>query len=96
MDKIFWQGSDFKTIDVEGYELPILEGIDWQSSLRPQNVIIEFTDYSSRFMGSGRKTLLEFFTAQGYEAFTVNCKPLSLEQNLLEDNAWFRDLTYRH
>ncbi len=79
-------------IDVEGYELPILEGLDWQGSLRPRNVIIEFTDYSARAMGNGRKSVLEFFTARGYEGFTVDGKPLSLEQNTLEDNAWFRDI----
>jgi FkbM family methyltransferase len=79
-------------IDVEGYELPILEGLDWQGSLRPRNVIIEFTDYSARAMGNGRKSVLEFFEARGYEGFTVDGKPLSLEQNTLEDNAWFRDI----
>ena len=26
----------------------------------------------------------------------IDCKPLSLEQNPLEDNAWFRDITYCH
>ncbi len=79
-------------LDVEGYELPILEGLDWQGSLRPRNVIIEFTDYSARAMGNGRKSVLEFFAARGYKGFTVDGKPLSLEQNTLEDNAWFRDI----
>jgi FkbM family methyltransferase len=83
-------------IDVEGYELPVLEGIDWQGSFRPRNIITEFTDYSSRAKGIGRQSLLEFFTERGYEGFTVDGKPLSLEQNPLEDNAWFRDITYCH
>jgi hypothetical protein len=43
-------------------------------------------------MGNGRKSVLEFFEARGYEGFTVDGKPLSLEQNTLEDNAWFRDI----
>jgi FkbM family methyltransferase len=80
-------------IDVEGYEIPILEGLDWQSSFRPRNIITEFTDYSSRAKGRGRSTLFEFLTAQGYEGFTVDGKPLSSNSTPLEDNAWFRDTT---
>jgi FkbM family methyltransferase len=80
-------------IDVEGYEIPILEGLDWQSSFRPRNIITEFTDYSSRAKGRGRSTLFEFLIAQGYEGFTVDGKPLSSNSTPLEDNAWFRDTT---
>ncbi len=80
-------------IDVEGYEIPILEGLDWQGSFRPKNIITEFTDYSSRAKGRGRSTLFEFLTNQGYEGFTVDGKPLSSESSPLEDNAWFRDTT---
>lgn len=80
-------------IDVEGYEPLILEGLDWNGNFRPYNVIIEFTDYSSRSKGSGRQSILEFFNKRGYEGRTVNGEPLSLEQNIPEDNAWFRDLT---
>ena len=80
-------------IDVEGYEPLILEGLDWQGPFRPYNVIIEFTDYSSRSKGSGCQSVLEFFIKQGYESLTINGQPLSLEQNITEDNAWFRDLT---
>ena len=80
-------------IDVEGYEPLILEGLDWNGKFRPDNVIIEFTDYSSRSKGSGRKSILDFFINRGYEGLTVNGQTFSVEQNLPEDNAWFRDLT---
>lgn len=80
-------------IDVEGYEPLILEGLDWNGNFRPYNVIIEFTDYSSRSKGSGRQSILEFFIKRGYEGRTVNDQPLSLEGNIPNDNAWFRDLT---
>jgi len=81
-------------IDVEGYELPVLEGLDWESPLRPRHIITEFTDYSSRAKGVGRKSLWEFLTARGYEGFTVHGQPLSLEQSMPEDNAWFQDVNY--
>jgi FkbM family methyltransferase len=80
-------------IDVEGYEIPILEGLDWQSSFRPKNIITEFTDYSSRAKGKGRSTLFEFLTNQGYKGFTIDGKLLSSDSTPLEDNAWFRDTT---
>jgi Methyltransferase FkbM domain len=79
-------------IDVEGYELPVLEGLDWDSPLRPRHIITEFTDYSQRAKGFGRRSLLEFMTAKGYEGFTIHGQPLLLEQSVPEDNAWFRDI----
>ena len=79
-------------IDVEGYEPVILEGLDWNGKFRPQNVIIEFTDYSSRSQGSGRQSMLEFFQSRGYEGRTIKGELLLLDQEIPEDNAWFRDL----
>jgi FkbM family methyltransferase len=81
-------------IDVEGYEIPILEGLDWQGSFRPRNIITEFTDYSARAKGEGRSTLFEFLTDRGYQGFTIDGKLLSPELIPLEDNAWFRDTIY--
>jgi FkbM family methyltransferase len=79
-------------MDVEGYEPIILEGLDWNGKFRPENVIIEFKDYSSRSQGSGRKSMLEFFQNQGYEGRTIKGELLLLDQEIPEDNAWFRDL----
>ena len=81
-------------IDVEGYELPILEGLNWDSSLRPRHIIAEFTDYSARTKGDGRKSLQDYLAQKGYEGFTVHGQPLSLECSTPEDNAWFQDTNY--
>jgi len=81
-------------IDVEGYELPILNGMDWSSNLRPRNIIIEFTDYSSRAQGNGKKSVLDFFTNYGYEGMTIDGQELNLEASILEDNAYFRDTAH--
>ncbi len=78
-------------IDVEGYGLPILKGMEWDSYLRPQHIIIEFTDYSARSQGEGRRSVLDFFVSRGYQGKTIDGKNLDLDNSILEDNAYFRD-----
>lgn len=78
-------------MDIEGFELRALEGLDWQGKRRPRNVIVEFSDYTSRFDGQGRSSLLRFFADKGYSAYSVDGQPLSDTDSPTEDNAWFRD-----
>ena len=85
---------DLMKIDVEGYELPILEGLNWDGCCRPRNIIIEFTDYSSRVEGEGKKTILDFLISSDYQGMTIDGKPLTIEKSILEDNAYFRDIRY--
>ena len=81
-------------IDVEGYELPILKGMDWETPVRPQHVIIEFTDYSARSQGEGRKSVLDFFVSRGYQGKTIDGKALDLDKAIVEYNAYFKDMRY--
>jgi FkbM family methyltransferase len=85
------QGVTLLKIDVEGFEFSVLEGLNWQGQYRPQNVLIEFSDYTARFGGSGRKSLAHFFLEKGYVGYTVQGQPLSPTESTVEDNAWFRD-----
>lgn len=85
------QGVTLLKIDVEGFEFSVLEGLNWQGQYRPQNVLIEFSDYTARFRGSGRKSLAHFFLEKGYVGYTVQGQPLSPTESTVEDNAWFRD-----
>ena len=78
-------------IDVEGYELPVLDGLDWFGQHRPQHVLIEFSDYGARFSGKGREDLLSFFSAKGYVGYSVEGLPLAASDDPAEHNAWFRD-----
>ena len=82
-------------IDVEGFELSVLRGVDWNGPRRPKNVIVEFTDYTSRFDGNGRSSLLQFFSERGYTGKTVLGQPLSSVDQAIEDNAWFSDTSSR-
>lgn len=78
-------------IDVEGYELPVLDGLDWFGQHRPQHVLIEFSGYEARFSGKGREDLLSFFAAKGYVGYSVEGLPLAASDDPAEHNAWFRD-----
>jgi FkbM family methyltransferase len=78
-------------IDVEGFEFSVLEGLNWEGQYRPQNVLIEFSDYTKRFGGDGRQSMVRFFSERHYTGYTVKGQPLSYDENPTEDNAWFRD-----
>ncbi|MFN7716385.1 MAG: FkbM family methyltransferase [Pseudanabaenaceae cyanobacterium] len=82
-------------IDVEGYELPILMGMDWQSNLRPKHIILEFVEFPDPLQhseGKGRKDILKFMFDQGYQGQTIDGQELDLDKPCLEGNAYFRDM----
>lgn len=82
-------------IDVEGYEFSVLEGLNWSGVFRPDNVLIEFSDYTKRFEGRDRRALINFFATRGYSGYTVEGNPLLPGDSPPEDNAWFRDNSVR-
>jgi len=77
-------------IDVEGYEFQVLQGLDFVMPRRPKNIILEFTDYGSRF-GYSRKDVYEHLSLAGYELFDVNKKRKNSTDDFTEDNALFVD-----
>jgi FkbM family methyltransferase len=85
------QGIKLLKIDVEGYELPVLKSLNWNGPFRPENVIIEYSDYCARVEGLGRRTIFEFFEQAGYAAYEVNGRPMTIDATPAEDNAWFVD-----
>ena len=78
-------------IDIEGYELPALNGLDWHGKYRPQHVLIEFSDYGDRFSGTGRADILKFFTDMNYSGYSVAGESLLVGDDPIEHNAWFID-----
>lgn len=79
-------------IDVEGYEMEVFKGIKWLKSYRPQNIIVECDDSLLKRTGSSLFDLLNFFSNQHYDAFTVEGNTLDVSQlsNLPESNIWFK------
>ena len=74
-------------IDVEGFELPVFQGLDFGGAYRPANVIMEcdpdgFHDASACF---------DFFRSKGYDAHTIDGEIVRDCQSLPEMNVWFRE-----
>jgi FkbM family methyltransferase len=79
-------------IDVEGFERQVLAGCSFDTSRRPKNVILEFSDQGLRFDPAwGRRELASFFTERGYEFLNVLGEHGEGAVALPEHNAWFRD-----
>ena len=72
-------------IDVEGYELQVFRGLNFEGPYRPENIIVEcipgFTDAEKCF---------DFIKGKGYEPLTVEGKPVGGLTELPEHNVWFR------
>lgn len=56
---------DFLNIDVEGLELEILQGIDYNQNY-PKVICVETADYSPIGAGKKRKDLMDFIESKGY------------------------------
>lgn len=76
-------------IDVEGFEMDVFKGINWDEKYKPENIIMEFSDYVSR-TGTTTDDVMRFLTAKGYKPYTVDKKPYSMNSELPEGNLLFR------
>jgi FkbM family methyltransferase len=62
-------------VDVEGYEMPVLRGMDWQAYL-PDVAIVEFEDSKTRLLGYTHVELAEFLIAKGYTVYLSEWHPV--------------------
>ena len=75
-------------IDVEGFEMEVFKGMNWEVSYKPKNIIMEFSDYVSR-TGTTSDEIMNFLTVKGYKPYTVDNKPYLINNELPEDNLIF-------
>jgi FkbM family methyltransferase len=68
-------------IDVEGYEVEALRGLDWEGPRRPRHVIMECSPTST--------TKLTFMRERGYEARSIMGGPLTDRDTAPEGNVHF-------
>lgn len=72
-------------IDVEGFELPVFKGLDFDGPHRPENIIMEcdplFPDAVECF---------GFLLSKGYEARSVSGESIQRPESTPEQNVWFR------
>lgn len=72
-------------IDVEGSEMSVFQGLDFNGPYRPENLIVECCMAFPQAIA-----VFEYLQSKGYEAMTVDGKLISECKDLPEDNVWFR------
>jgi FkbM family methyltransferase len=66
---------DFLKIDTEGYDLFVLESLDWER-LQPRCVLCEFEDRKTVPLGYSWTTMAEFLASRGYRVIVAEWYPV--------------------
>lgn len=77
-------------IDVEGSEMSVFEGLDFNGSYRPENMIVEC--YTKLFPQATE--CFDYLLSKGYEAMTVDGTSIKECKDLPEENVWFRSIKH--
>jgi FkbM family methyltransferase len=78
-------------IDVEGHELQVLRGLDWNKSYKPHNILCEYIDdHSGKEFIYFPTELSAFLEERGYVASNLFGEELSAGDSIPESNVWFR------
>jgi FkbM family methyltransferase len=67
---------DFLKIDVEGHELSVLRGLNFDK-VKPRAIVAEFEDGKTRQSGYDTQGLVEFLQDRGYTVFLSEWHPIS-------------------
>lgn len=78
-------------VDVEGFEWPVLAGLDFDGPFRPQNILLECEPAFVTDGALSREDIAAFLGSRGYEVRDVFGRPLSAGCPLPEANIWARD-----
>lgn len=77
----FW---DFMSIDVEGFELDILQSLDWKKS-SPKVICCETISFSTEGRGVKEQKLIDFICSQGYMIYAdTNVNTVFVKRELWE------------
>ena len=77
-------------INVEGSEMSVFQGLDFNGPYRPENLIVEY--YTALFPQA--TAVFECLQSNGYEAMTVEGKPIKECKGLPGENVWFRSIRH--
>ena len=77
-------------IDVEGYEIQVLKGINW-GEIQPENILLEFIPNQMESHNSSSEECYNYLIDKGYKAYTVNGNEFNLlQKEIPESNIWFK------
>jgi len=69
------ENIDFLLIDAEGYDLFVLQGIDW-AKIKPEIIICEFEDRKTKNIGYTFHDLAKYLQDKGYEVLVSEWHPI--------------------
>jgi len=70
--QVDWTKTDLCSIDVEGHEKEVLEGIDWKN-FHPRVIVIEYRDYDAEKFGEDNSAQWkDIIQSNGYQMETIN------------------------
>jgi FkbM family methyltransferase len=85
-EKVNWQPITLLKLDVEGFELNVLRGLDWAGDYTPANIIME---YNKRLFPHVSQCS-EFLAEKNYEMLSLAGEPFGDQTASFEENCWFR------
>lgn len=74
-------------IDIEGHEMEAFKGLDWSNTNKPENIIMEYSEYVGR-TGVTADDVFNYLLERGYKAYSIERKPYLKGDHLPEDNLW--------
>ncbi len=83
------QSIDLIKIDVEGFEMNVFKGFFKQNTIKPKNIIMEFSDLMER-TGYTMEQCYNYIIDLGYEPNNVLGNKFNLGDDYPEANLWFR------
>jgi FkbM family methyltransferase len=78
---------DLLKIDVEGHEMSVLEGIDFDAPARTHNILLEY-EQGNLPAGTTIASYTAFFERVGYRVYTIEGQPASDGREVPESNLW--------
>ena len=66
---------DFLKIDTEGFDLFVLQGIDW-NAITPEVIVCEFEDSKTESLGYTYKDMAQYLVDRGYEVIVSEWHPI--------------------
>jgi FkbM family methyltransferase len=78
-------------IDIEGFELYALKGINWDS-INIENIILEYIPDQLNKQNSSGTDCLQFLVSLGYTPFKIDGSKYSIGDYIPESNLWLRKI----